>query len=124
MKTIDFSKEDCISALRSLHDEIDEIFKLFDDQGRISRDNIPKARKLLANLKDKLKKDYKKRATAQGEADMSAIERAYYFPAIHEAWTSIHVATNSMPSRKWLEELGDAQSTISYYLHQLRRDET
>lgn len=119
MVTTGFSKDDCIKNLRSFYEEIDTIFRLFDGKNYILREKIQLARELLKSLKSDLKRDYNQRTGNNAYALMSDVERSYYFPAIHEAWAGIHVATNSTPSSKWLQELGAAQSTISYYLYQM-----
>ena len=123
MKSIGFSKEDCISHLQSYSNAIDEIFTLFDDRGFVLKGQKEKAQTLLTKLKEEFKNDYKSRDTNRGDEQMSDVERRYFFPAIHEAHTSIHIKTNSIPSEKWYHELGDAQSTIKYYLYQLRDEE-
>lgn len=119
-QSIGFSKEDCITHLQAYSDEIEQIFALFDDRSFIRKGQKEKAQELLTNLKEKFKNDYKSRDTKRGEAQMTQVESAFFFPAIHEAYTSIYVKTNSRPSPKWVFELYDAQSTIKYYLHQLQ----
>lgn len=122
LRKIGYSKEDCITHLQSYLDEIDQIFALFDDRGLIVRGKKEQAQLLLIKLKQQLKNDYKSRDTKRGEEEMTQVERAYFFPAIHKAYTSIYIKTNSRPSGKWVAELFDAQSSIKYYLYQLREE--
>jgi hypothetical protein len=121
LKAIGFSSDDCVASLRSYSVEIDEIISLFDDHGHIKTEKIPEAQTLLQNLKGCLKKDYDRRATDKGHEQMSEDEQAFFFPAIHEASTRIHVKTNSLPSQKWIDELLDAQHSIQYYLYRLEK---
>lgn len=122
LRKTDHSKEDCITHLQAYSDKIDQIFALFDDRGLVVRSEKEQAQLLLGNLKQQLKSDYKSRDTKRGNEEMTHFERAYLFPAIHEAYTSIYIKTNSRPSGKWIAELYDAQSTIKFYLHQLQEE--
>lgn len=101
-------------------DQIDQIMQLFDERSFIRKGQKEKAQELLTNLKEKFKSDYKSRDTKRGEEQMTDVERAFFFPAIHEAYAGISIKTNSLPSPTWVFELYDAQSTIRYYLDQLR----
>ncbi|HYH67620.1 MAG TPA: hypothetical protein VD866_23180 [Urbifossiella sp.] len=60
-------------------------------------------------------------ATARGEAELSAAERAYYLPAVHQAFADIHVKWNSVPNDSWVGNLYGARLSITHMLDQLRR---
>ncbi len=117
---IGFSEEDCITHLQAYVDDIEQIFALFDERSFIRKGQKEKAQELLTNLKEKLKNDYKSRDTKRGEEQMTDVERAFFFPAIHEAYAGISIKTNSRPSPTWVFELYDAQNSIRYYLDQLK----
>lgn len=123
MKEIGFSPEECIRGLQSYIDEIDEILALFDKDGWIIKGKTEKAQYILQKLKDCLRRDYKRRESQKGQQEMTEIEQASFFPAIHEALTKIYVRPNSIPSQKWIDELLDAQSTVQYYLNGLKKHE-
>lgn len=121
MKGIGFSPEECIRGLQSYCDEIDEILALFDKDGRIIKEKTVNAQHLLQGLKGCLRRDYKRRETIKGQNEMTMIEQAFFFPAIHEALTQIYVRPNSNPSKKWIDELSDAKFTIRQYLDGLKK---
>jgi hypothetical protein len=122
MQPIGFSPDDCIRNLRSYSDQFDELTSLFDDKGYVAGESVERAQVLLQRLKASLKNDYQCRATNKGQAAMSDVERAFFFPAIHEASTRIYVKTNSRPSPTWRDELADAHSSIQHYLRGLERN--
>lgn len=117
---IGLSQEECIAYLQSYSDEIDQIIALFDNRGYILKGQKENAQALLTKLKESLKNDYKSRDTKKGEEQMTEVESACFFPAIHETYANMSIKTNSRPSPAWTFELYDAQSTIKHYLHQLK----
>lgn len=110
---------DCVASLSSYAIEIKEILDLFNENGRVNREDVDEAQQRLSDLKSCLRRDHKSRATKKGELEMTEIERAFFHPAIHEAQVRIKVPTNSRPSRQWFDELYDAYSSIRYWLHGL-----
>jgi hypothetical protein len=110
------STQDCILKLQKLSADIDKICSLFDSKGSVNRENVELARGLLHGLKELLRTEYESRDKVSTHQNMSSVERDFYFPAIHEAYTRIHVKSNSIPSGKWHMELLDAQSSLKYYL--------
>lgn len=120
MREIGLSKEECIRKLQWYSDKIDEIVGLFGQGSRVPREDVPNARELLKELKDSLKSDYRSRDTKRGREQMSDVESAFFFPAVHEAWTSINVKTHYVPSTQWVEELSYAQVSINHNLGDLK----
>lgn len=121
MVKIGFSEQDCIDYMRNFIERIDNIIGLFDSHGWIPFEKREYAQMLLSDLKLSLKENYLKRDTRYGEKLMTQVEKHYFFRAIHQASTDIHIKTNSIPSEKWISELSIARYSISYYLENLVR---
>ncbi len=111
----------CILELEKFIQHIHQIESNFDLQtSRIKPQNIAQARELFQNLRLDLEQAYRLRSTNLGEARMSEIESAFFYPAVHEAFANLTVRANSIPDEKWLHELGDMEFTLNYYLSGLR----
>ena len=80
------------------------------------------AQALLTGLKGDLGESYREMSSVRGETALNDTERAYYYHAIHQAFTDIHVATNSIPTEKWHSELYCARISITHAIHVLSRD--
>ena len=115
------SPEDCIIKIQSISTDIDKICDLFDANGLVKQEDLDEVRGRLHALKRLLKNEYEARDKVSSRKSMSSFEIAFFFPAIQEAFTSIHVKSNSLPSGKWLMELRDAQSSLNYYLPELQK---
>ena len=113
--------QDCILKLQKIFADIDKICSLFDSKGSVNRENVELARGLLHRLKELLRIEYESRDKVSTHQNMSSVERNFYFSGhtIYEAYTRIHVKSNSIPSGKWHMELLDAQSSLKYYLPDL-----
>ena len=80
------------------------------------------AQTLLTSLKGDLGGVYRDMSSVRGEAALNDTERAYYSSAIHQDFTDVQVATNSIPNEKWQSELYCARISIIHAIDLLRRD--
>jgi hypothetical protein len=119
MTMLGLSSEECVAKLQTYIRKIDAILALLDENGCPVDGDIFRIQEQLKSLKESLKADYYRRDTKKGENAMSDIEKFFLFPAIHEAYTSIFIKTNSTPSRKWINDLFNARNSIQYYLDDL-----
>ena len=78
------------------------------------------ARALLTSLKADLKEESRRMSTVRGEAVLTAAERAYYAPTIHQCSSEINVATNTTPDGRWYDDLYRSRVNLTHTLHQLR----
>jgi len=111
-------KQECINELRSFVLEIQNILD-FIQTPRKSSDEKYQAQEMLKIFKNRLETAYKTRDKARTHEKLTDIEKAYFFPAVHEAFANLTIKTNSTPNEKWGFELVDTQNTIQYYLGQL-----
>lgn len=114
------TKEECIVALQEYDDAIQALLNLFDDKGNLMPGNRERAEAMLRDLKAALKEDYKRRDTIVGRGAMSAVEDAFFQPAIQGANAYLSVKVNSRPSAAWLEDLYYIRVDIARNLHQLK----
>ena len=101
--------------------DIDKICELFETNGFVKQENTEEVRERFQTLKRLLEDEYKSRDKVSAGNEMSAVEKVFYFPAIQEAYTRIHVKSNTIPNGKWLMELLDAQNSLKYYLSDLQK---
>ena len=80
------------------------------------------AQALLRDLKADLEREYRAMATVRGEAELTADERAYYQPVIHQTFADIRTKWNSVPDGKWFNDLAGARISLTHMLHEMRRD--
>lgn len=63
-------------------------------------------------IKSRLKECYQKGKTGKGEAQMSAVERAFFWPAVSEAYVN---SPNLNSRHAWQEGLSDIDYYLKYY---------
>ena len=112
-------KNTCIGRLTKFATELDALGQLAS-RAPLRPNEKREAQERLARIKGELRDEYQTHSTLRGQREMSEIEEHCYYPAVHEAFTSLSVKTNSIPNLDWVHQLYDARSSISYYLHQLR----
>jgi hypothetical protein len=82
------------------------------EHGRVAKD---RARRLLGELKARLKGDDARSRRASGPGAEAAVFR----PAVQGAVAAIRVGSNSFPDEKWYGQLHEAQGEIQYHLRRL-----
>ena len=111
---------DVIQRMRSYSKRMTEIMDLIGDNQRLSPADKERIQGLYTSLKADLKADYKRGDTKRGQEEMTKIEKAYFHPAIHEAYCDLRAATNSHPiNSNWRSELYAAHFDIGHLLSQL-----
>lgn len=108
-------QEACVARLTELRAQFNAIFEIFGNDTALLGERKALAQAKMKSLKERLRTDYKK-----GDQHLSATQRYFYFPAVHEAYASIHVAYNSRPNEVWLQELFNARSSINLYISKLK----
>jgi hypothetical protein len=113
-----------IQKLRQFETQLQQLMELLANKSHLSPEEKIRAQEQMKIIKEGLKGEYKRGATASGQAEMNRYEKAYLHPAVHGASTQIRVRWNSDPiSSRWFSELYAAHVDISYYLHQLETSE-
>lgn len=120
MRIIGFNEDGCRANLQCYLGEIEEIMTLVTNPRSMSRAQVQEAQTLLRNLKSCLRRDYKRRDTAKGRAQMTKIEAAFFAPAIEEAYANLGVRVDSRPSQMWVDDLAEMEHTFEYYLRSLK----
>ena len=72
---------------------------------------------MLRTLKAKLERDCRELS----RCELNPIEQAYVEPALQKAKAYLTVPVNTIPGRKWFENVSYAHVDITYTLHQLER---
>jgi hypothetical protein len=116
---VGLSKKECLALLRSYNEQLQMILGKISDGARIRVEGIRVAQSLLKQFKDELRRAYDDRNTQAGRKRMSSFEEQYLFPAIHETTTRIRVRSNTRPNSAWIDQLYDAELTISYWIDQM-----
>jgi len=111
----------CLERLEELESDINDILDLFNDRQQLFGTDKNFAQEMLRTLKKKLKDEYQRTSSVKSCASLNPTEQAFYAPAIHEAFTSINVKTNSKPDSKWISDLYDAADSIHFYAYQLQK---
>jgi hypothetical protein len=86
--------------------ELDELTEL----NRIAQEHMDKDS--VAAIKARLKFQYRKGNSERGRAQMSAIESAFFWPAINEAYVN---APNLNSRQTWREGLSNIEYYLNYY---------
>jgi hypothetical protein len=108
-----------ITQLRDHRDRLQKLADLVSDGSALTGPAKEQAQALMKAAKESLSEDYRRMATVSGQAGLNATERAFLYPAVHEASTKIRVKWNSKPSSAWASDLYDAISDLDHFLHQL-----
>jgi len=97
------SKDDC-------REKIDELLEVCHRTEQVMN------KETVAGLKNRLKEYYKMGDTNKGSDQMSPVERAFFYPAIRDAY----VRSPKLNSPKtWREGLYEIESNLRYYRDQL-----
>jgi hypothetical protein len=100
------SDDDC-------REKIDELLKMHHHAEQVTNKGT------IAELKNCLKEYYKMGNTNAGSDQMSHVERAYFYPAIKEAYVR---APNLASPKTWREGLYEIESNLRYYRPKEKRD--
>lgn len=111
-------KRECANKLQGFVEEIQNLLDFLQHTPK-SLGKKHQAQEMLKTFKERLKIAYQIRDKASAYERMTETEKAYFFPAVHEAFANLTITTNSNPSEKWELDLIDAQNTLNYYLNQL-----
>ena len=114
---------DVIRRLTAYQTEIRSLLALVG-KSPFSQQDKTRAQNQLKALKERLKKDYREGGTVSGEAALNDVERAYFHPAIQQAFATIKVKWNSNPSQAWSSELSSALIDIEHALAGLNRQKS
>jgi hypothetical protein len=110
----------CLERLDQLRAGIKAVEAVFGDKRQLFGSDRQRAQELLAEIKTRLKQEYRRTSAERGRSSLNPVEQAFYSPAVHEAITKLRVKTNSIPNASWLSELYDAAGDIEHYASQLR----
>ena len=95
----------CYDRLKPYADRLNELIGLIGE-GQPPRSEWGLLREKLRELKQDLKNDYKQGSSVRGEAELTEIEKANFFPAIagalHKTGLS-RLKWDSTPGQKWLD---------------------
>jgi hypothetical protein len=117
-------RQDVIQRLRRYADQLQELMDLISDKSSLTREEKTRAQTQMKAIKEALNDEYRRGATARGQAAMNPYEDAYLHRAVHQASTQIRARWNSDPiNSNWFSELYAARIDITYPLHQLENQE-
>lgn len=119
LREIGLTKKECLTLLRSYYKQMELILTTISDGTRLRVEGILRAQPLLKELKCMLREAYNNRNTQTGGKQMSSFEEQYFFPAIHETLTRIRIKSNTRPNNAWIDQLYEAQSTVSFWINQM-----
>lgn len=115
-------RRDVITRLTAYRDRLGVLMDLIGNKTHLAPDERVKAQEQMKSLKESLSEDYRYGSSAKGREEMNECERAYFYPAVHEAFTEVKSRWNSDPIRSnWFSELYAAQMDINHLLRQLER---
>lgn len=115
----DTEKQTVINRLEEYEVDFSELLDMLQDLP-LRGEKKSEAHERMKALKEKLKAEYEEGYTVRGREAMNHYEKAFLYPAIHQAYAGIHVAWNSVPSDKWHSELYSGRIDITHMLHQLK----
>lgn len=111
------SRADVLRKLDEIRREVDDIVKLFEN-GFVPQGKVGQAQELFRLLKEKLQAEYKRMATASGQAALTDVESRFYKPAIDDAWANTEIGGvrwNTRPDRRWRDALGSVSDYMEYW---------
>jgi hypothetical protein len=112
-------RRDVVEALQGLAARLRTLMDLIADPP-LTRATRAEARAQFKAIKGALAAAYRRGATARGRVRMTADEKAFLHPAVHEAGCEIWARWNSDPVKsRWYGQLYAAHFEITYYLGQL-----
>ena len=109
-------RESIISRLEAIDRQVAETDQLVESR------RIDEARVRFAELKQHLQSEFRRMATIEGDAQLSQLERAFYVPAIQDAWANsgIKQVRADWRPRKWHDALYGVGDYMRRYLSSLR----
>lgn len=111
-----------IDALRALSERIDEMLAIASDGKPLTSGKKSMLREMLVDFKADIKASAKRGKIEDDRRLPSAIEDAYYDPALREASARFMLKTNVSPRNPaWASGLHTVQGEISYYLWMLEK---
>lgn len=117
-------RQDVIQKLRRYAGQLQELMDFLSDKPTLTREERTQAQAKMKAIKEVLNDEYRRGATARGQAAMNPYEEAYLHRAVHQASTQIRARWNSDPvNSNWFSELYAAHVDITYPLHQLENRE-
>lgn len=119
------TSEEIETRLKKFGEDTEAIMHLFAD-GRVPASNVPEARDRFRALKQELDNEYRRMATVKGEAALSSVASAFYWPAIQDAWANSGVSGlrwNTRPDHKWFDALYQVRFYVSYWADGLKHSE-
>jgi hypothetical protein len=109
-----------LDKLEDFLDEVEALIAFLDEHPSLTRQDKKQARGLLSHLKKRLKAEHRRTSTVKAQASLSWREQSYYVPAVHAAYGSLTIRTNSVPGTAWIHDLMSAQIDLDFYAEGLR----
>jgi hypothetical protein len=113
-------KEDVELSTAEMQALLDKLEDFLDEHPALTRHDKAQARELLSHLNKGLDAEYKRTSTVRGLASLGWREQSYYVPAVHAAYGSLTIRTNSVPGPAWIHDLMSAQIDLDFYAQGLR----
>ena len=110
----------CLERLDSFIGEIRALMDFIADDEVLFGREREQARGMLRDLKERLKVEYRRTSTVRGRERMNDVERAYYAPAVHQAYVHLEVRSSSVPGSTWMHDLYESRFDLDYMASQLR----
>jgi hypothetical protein len=116
----DRERDDVVKRLTEHRDRIQDLMVLIANKTSLPLEVKTEARERMRALKEALKADHKQGALVKNAAEANRFERAYLYPAVHQASTVFRSRWNSDPIRSgWYSELYEARIDIEFPLRSL-----
>jgi hypothetical protein len=106
----------CLERLNDLRAEFNAVLAIFGRDASLIDERKILAQEKLNYLKVRLRREY-----AAGEHGLAEAERIFYFRAVHAALTSITVAYDTRPDQRWIDQIGNACSSIDLAISRLKQ---
>jgi len=115
-------RQEVLAKLGMYRDQLQGLMDLIADKTHLGPEAKARAHEQMKALKEGLDADHKFGSSVKGRSEMNECERAYFYPAVHQASTQFQSRWNSDPIRSnWHSELYAAQVDINHLLRQLER---
>jgi hypothetical protein len=117
--------EEILNRLKKFGEDTEAIMHLFVNR-RVPAAKVLEARERFRALKRELESEYRLMATVKGEAALSSVASAFYWPAIQDAWANSGISGvrwNTRPDGKWFDALYQVEFYMSYWADGLKRSE-
>src|SRR4051794_9533263 len=90
----------CLTKLEQFNSDFDELRGLYSGKVLFNDDRRNAQHKLRA-LKESLAEEAKRLRELERKKQLTHVEEAYYFPAIHQTYADLTLRWNSVPDAKW-----------------------